>query len=176
VRIDKLRTEFELDCRYHPFPLHPETPDVGRSLEELFGGRMDIPAAMAQLRKVADSLALPFGDRNHTYNSRLAQELGLWAAEQGEFAVYEQAVYRAYFVDGVNLAEPDQLIRFCAALSLDEAEAARILQEKTYAVALDAIWDRALASGIRAVPTLRCEGRELVGFQSMDACRQLITG
>ncbi len=176
MRIDQLQREFELDCRYQPFPLHPETPLEGMSLEQMFGGRLDVPAAMEQLSQVAESVGLPFGSRSHTYNSRNAQEVGLWVVQQGAFTPYLNAVYRAYFVDGVNIAQPKKLLRIISALGLDPAAAQKVLQERSYAAAVDQELDRAVVAGIRAVPTLRCEGRELVGFQSFEACRQLIIG
>ena len=176
MRIEQLQGEFDLDCHHHPFPLHPETPDAGMSLEELFGGRMDIPAAMARLKEVAGSLDLPFGERSHTYNSRRAQELGLWAEEQGRFDDYLAAVYRAYFVDGVNIARPEVLLEIIDRLGMEVGPAEQALTTGSYAARIDAAWERAMTTGIRAVPTLRCEGRELVGFQDPAAFRKLITG
>lgn len=176
MRIDQLQREFELDYRYHPFPLHPEIPLEGMSLEQLFDGRLDIPAALAHLAQVADSLDLPFGRRSHTYNSRSAQELGLWAAQQGQFRIYQDAIYRAYFVEGLNIARPEELLRIITTAGLNAAEAQQILQERRYAASVDQAWEQARAAGISAVPTLRCEGRELVGFQSIEACRGLISG
>lgn len=138
------------------------------SLEELFGGRLDIPAAMEQMRQAADSLGLPFGKRSHTYNSRNAQELGLWAAELGQFKSYECAVYRAYFVDGVNIGQTDNLLQIATNIGLDPGAAKEILDNHLYAAEIDKEWDQAVSAGVRAIPTLRCEGRELVGFQSLE--------
>ncbi len=176
MRIDQLQQDFDLDCRYRTFPLHPETPQAGMSLEQLFGERMDVPAVMEQLRRIADSLGLPFGRRSHTYNSRSAQELGHWAARQGQFKNYQDAIYSAYFVEGINIADRGKLLSIVEKANLDPAEADNILQNGSCAAAVDRDWDQAVSSGIRAVPTLRCEGRELVGFQSLEACRQLICG
>lgn len=176
MRIDQLRQEFELDCQYHPFPLHPETPEEGMRLDTLFGGRVDIPAAMQQMGKVADSLDLPFGERTHTYNSRKAQELGLWATKLGKFRDFENAVYRAYFVDGTNIGDTADLLWVVGTLGLNVPEAEMMLKNHCFSDRVDAEWDHAVSSGVRAVPTLRCEERELVGFQSLDACRRLISG
>ena len=65
------------------FPLHPETPAEGQSLEELFKGRgVDRTAMHAQMKARMDAEGLPYGERTMTYNSRLAQELGKWADTQ----------------------------------------------------------------------------------------------
>ena len=37
----------------------------------------DIDQMMTHLKQVSSGLGLPFGDRKMTYNSRLAQELGI---------------------------------------------------------------------------------------------------
>jgi hypothetical protein len=63
-------------CVY--FPLHPETPPEGTPLTELFAGRnLDIKAMHARMKGLMDAEGLPYSVRTHTYNSRLAQELGL---------------------------------------------------------------------------------------------------
>ena len=62
------------------FPLHPETPAEGISIEELFAGRdIDVDAMYRRMKSLMDAEGLPYGRRSHTYNSRLAQELGSWA-------------------------------------------------------------------------------------------------
>ena len=71
--------------RWRAFPLHPETPEEGVLLEELFANSpVDIEGMMRHLRQTAAELGLPFGDREKTYNSRLSQELGLWAESKNK--------------------------------------------------------------------------------------------
>ena len=53
------------------FPLHPETPREGRSLEELFVGKnVDVEAMYTRMKGLMDEEGLPYGKRSHTYNSR----------------------------------------------------------------------------------------------------------
>jgi len=80
VRIEKLKREFEVETRLVHFPLHPETPSEGRSMAQLYAGRnVDPEAAYVRMKTLMDAEGLPYGRRTHTYNSRLAQELGKWA-------------------------------------------------------------------------------------------------
>ena len=65
--------------RWVHFPLHPETPAEGQSLAELFKGRGDPEKMHARMKALMDAEGLPYERRTHTYNSRLAQELGAWA-------------------------------------------------------------------------------------------------
>ena len=76
MRTDRLRQEFDLEIEWSVYPLHPEVPDEGMSLYDLFYGRIDIDSVLARLEGIAAELELPFGKRTMTYNSRKAQELG----------------------------------------------------------------------------------------------------
>jgi len=76
----KNQKEYEIAVRWRAFPLHPNTPENGVSLEELFADYpVDREMMMRRLRNTAAELGLPFGERHMTFNSRLAQELGAWA-------------------------------------------------------------------------------------------------
>ena len=158
------------------FPLHPETPEEGVALEDLFKGRdFNVEAMMQKLKRTADSLGLPLGNRKRTYNSRLAQELGKWADEVGQADVYHMAMFQAYFVDGKNLAKSDILVEIVEGLSMDTKAAHRVLEERTYKDAVDRDWQLAYARGITAVPTFMANGMRLVGAQSYEALERLIS-
>jgi predicted DsbA family dithiol-disulfide isomerase len=175
VRTDRLREEFDLQFRWSVFPLHPETPEEGRELSELFAGHMDIDAMLQRLYRVAEELELPIGKRSRTYNSRRAQELGKWAEEQGAGEAFHMAVYHAYFVDGRNIALPAELVAIAAALGLDAEMALQVIDKRSHAAAVDADWQRAAELGITAVPTSIFQERALVGFQPYAYYRRLIS-
>jgi predicted DsbA family dithiol-disulfide isomerase len=144
-------------------------------LSDLFAGRLDVVAALAQLRWVAAETGLPLGDRTRTFNSRRAQELGKWAEEQGRGDAFRAAVYRAYFADGRNIARTDELKIIAESTGLPGEEAMRVLAEGRFAAAVDADWQRAGTLGVTAVPTHLYGSRTLVGFQSYEALRRLVT-
>lgn len=163
--------------RWIAFPLHPDTPDDGLSLERLFAGRgVDIPAVLEQLRQVAAAEGLPFGDRRYTYNSRRAQEVGKWAEAKGLGDAFHHAAFRAYFADGDNIADLGVLTRLAAAVGLPPEAAETVLAERRYADAVDADWRRSRDAGITAVPTFTVNGSRLVGAQSYEKLRSLVTG
>ncbi len=146
------------------FPLHPETPEEGRSLEALFRGQsVDIPSMIAQMKQIARQAGLPFGDRVKTFNSRLAQELGKWAEHQGKGDVYHHGVFQAYFADGKNIGKAPVLLDLASGLGLSVQEAADILKHRRFRSDVDADWSRAYQLGITAVPTLVFNGKHLVG-------------
>jgi predicted DsbA family dithiol-disulfide isomerase len=170
-----LKSEFGLTVRWTAFPLHPETPAEGRTLEDLFKGTpVDIGQVMAHLKKTAAGLGLPFGERKRTYNSRLAQELGKWAESEGRGDAFHEAAFRAYFVDGRNLAQTAVLLELAAAAGLDPQEARRVVEARSFKAAVDLDWERSRSLGIRAVPTFRMGLESLVGAQPYDALALMV--
>lgn len=177
MRTEQLRREFALSVRYRTFPLHPEIPEEGLELSELFAGRgLDLTAVGKRLQTVAAAVGLPLGERSRTYNSRRAQELGKWAEEQGQGDAFHAAVYRAYFVAGRNIAQPRELAAIAAEIGLAADEVLGVLEDRRYARAVDADWQRARELRVSAVPTFCFRERTLVGFTSYDELRQLISG
>jgi predicted DsbA family dithiol-disulfide isomerase len=175
VRIEQLRRNYEMEVRWIPFPLHPETPAEGLTLEELFAGRrVDIKEIVARLKQTADELGLPFGERKKTYNSRLAQELAKWAESKGKGDPFHEAVFRAYFVDGINIGKADELVGLAKSVGLPEEEARSILELRTFKEAVDSDWLRSHNLGIRAVPTFFIDDRVLVGFPSYELFEQFL--
>lgn len=175
MRTDRLQREFGIKLRWSVFPLHPETPEEGRDLVDLFSGRdVDLRAMQERLLTIAAAEGLPLAERTRTFNSRRAQELGKWAEQQGREEQFHQAVYRAYFVEGRNIALVDELLRITAAIGLPVSEARDVLMTRSFAAAVDADWQRAGQLRINAVPTHLCGGRRLTGFGSYDDFLQLV--
>ena len=158
------------------FPLHPNTPVQGLTLEELFNASSEkITAMIAGLKHTAASLDLPFGDRKKTYNSRLAQELGLWAEQQNRGEAFHRAAFESYFVRGENLADHQVLLRLAVRADLAEDEAYEVLQTRSHAPEVDAHWQEAYELGITAVPTFLMGFNRVVGAQSYEALANLVT-
>ena len=64
ARIERLKREHNVTVKWVHFPLHPDTPQKGRSLEDLFAGRgYDIPKMQAQMRARMEAEGLPYGNR-----------------------------------------------------------------------------------------------------------------
>lgn len=157
------------------FPLHPDTPPDGRSLEDLFADRpINVRDLVQQLQQTALALGLPFGDRTMTYNSRLAQELGKWAISEGLEAIYHQAVFRAYFAAGLNIGDPVILVELASEIGLPAGEAKRVLQQRTYRDAVDRDWALSMQMGVTAVPTFVLGGRTIVGAQPSSVLERFL--
>ena len=128
------------------FPLHPETPAEGITLDALFGARGgDAAARTARQEQMKARMAaegLPYGERTHTYNSRLAQELGTWAETQAGGEAIHDALFKAYFVTGRNIGDIEVLVEIAAQVGLPPDEARTVLEERRCKDAVDAVMGR----------------------------------
>jgi predicted DsbA family dithiol-disulfide isomerase len=175
VRIQRLQKENGVKLQWVHFPLHPDTPAEGKSLKELFAGRnYDIEARQAEMRARMAAEGLPYGNRTHTYNSRLAQELGSWADTQPGGDKIHDALFRAYFVDGKNIGDPAVLVEIAKQVGLDEAQAREVLEKRTCKDAVDQDWAKSRAYGITGVPTFVAGGYGVVGAQPYEALAQFV--
>jgi predicted DsbA family dithiol-disulfide isomerase len=129
---------------------------------------------MARLRKVAREEGLPFGHRDKTYNSRLAQELGKWAESKGQGKAYHDAVFRAYFAEGRNIGKLSELLALIGSLSLPVEEARKVLEDRSFKDLVDADWQRSYRMGVQAVPTFLAGGQFLVGAMPYEALEKFL--
>lgn len=158
------------------FPLHPETPDEGRSLEELFAGRgMDLEAMYERMKALMAEEGLEYAERTHTYNSRLAQELACWADTQPGFEAIHMALYRAYFVDRKNVGDVEVLVELAASVGLDPDEARAVLTERRFSHAIDEHWHHSRGVGVTGVPTFVAGGYGVVGAQPYESLEKFMT-
>jgi predicted DsbA family dithiol-disulfide isomerase len=175
VRIERLRKEHGVRVKWVHFPLHPDTPQSGRSLEDLFAGRgYDIPKMQAQMRARMQAEGLPYGNRTMTYNSRLAQELGAWADGQPGGDAIHDALFRAYFVDAKDIGDPDVLVEIASSVGLPADQAREVLEKRTHQAAIDADWEKSRQYGVTGVPTFVIGARGVVGAQPYEALEELV--
>src|SRR5215468_5285811 len=135
----------------------------GRSMVEVYAGRNVDPEAMyRRMKGLMDEEGLPYGRRTHTYNSRLAQELGKWADTQTGGEAIHDALYRDYFVEARNIGDPEILVEIAASVGLPAEEARQVLAERRFKDAVDADWARSREYGITGVPTFVAGGYGVV--------------
>jgi predicted DsbA family dithiol-disulfide isomerase len=175
VRIEKLKAAYDIEPVLVHFPLHPDTPLEGREMAGFYAQRGLDPEDMYQRMKgLMDAEGLPYGRRTHTYNSRLAQELGKWADTQPGGEAIHDALYKAYFVDARNIGDPDILIEIAEKVGLDGAEARKVLDERRLKSAVDADWQKSATYGVTGVPTFVAARYGVVGAQPYEALAQLV--
>jgi len=144
-------------------------------IEDLFAGRnVNISEMRMRLKAAADQAGLPLTDRDKVYNSRLAQELGVWADMKGPGDEFHLAVFKSYFADGDDIGDISILVDLAASVNLPGEEAREVLESRQFSEAVDSSWERSRQIGITAVPTFLIGNRPLVGAQPYEVLKKFV--
>lgn len=121
-----------------------------------------------------DAEGLPHVPRTHTYNSRLAQELGKWADTQPGFEAIHDALYRAYFAENRNIGDIEVLVDVARSVGLPADKVGDVLRQRTFKQAVDADWAKSRREGVTGVPTFVSGHARVVGAQPYEVLEQLV--
>ena len=144
-------------------------------LERLFSGRpVDIREVQGRLEKTAADLGLPFGESDRIYNTRSAHELGLWAQSRNRGEAFHTAVFKAYFVKGVNIAKIPLLVELASSAGLPADEALQVLETGAFQSAVNEDWELSKTLQVTAVPTLIPNRNRIVGARSFEEMRSFL--
>ncbi|MDH3240392.1 MAG: DsbA family oxidoreductase [Alphaproteobacteria bacterium] len=166
-RVKKLQHNYDIAVHRVHFPLHPDTPPEGRRRE-------DFKTRNARMKGLMDAEGLPYGERTHTYNSRLAQEIGKWAETQAGGEAIHDRFFEAYFGDCRNIGDVEVILDIVKSVGLDEGEARAVLAERRFREAVDADWKKSRSYGITGVPTFVSQGQGVVGAQPYEVLEQFV--
>ena len=133
-----------------PFELHPELPTQGRDLRP--DGRTtwvhdDIGRQCAEL-------GMAFRTPTHIPNSRraLATAEVVRAAQPDRFVALDDALFRAHFVDGTDIGDPDALDRIVASVGVDATRVRDEVDGGAGHTAIDEAKQRAFDHGVAGTP------------------------
>ncbi|MFG1778823.1 DsbA family protein [Micromonospora sp. NPDC049051] len=157
----------EVTVRYRPFQLDPSPVPEPRPLVDAmaakFGGPDRVRQMFGQVTEVAAQVGLKLDfDRAVAANTFDAHRLVAWATEHGRAAELVDALYRAYFTDGVDVGSRDALAALAAEVGLDAAEARRFLDSDERTAELSDELATARQIGVTSVPTFVLAGRYAV--------------
>ena len=157
------------------FPFRSDTPEEGLSLVACFSDDpLVVKERMRNLKETAEVMGLPFGSPHMIYNSRSAQELGLWAESKGRGDAFLQALYVAYFVDSRNIAKISVLSEIAAPVGLPSENVDKVIKAGTFKERVDRDWVMAEKMNILVLPTFVINGDRLVGAQPYRKLQRLM--
>ena len=174
-RTKRLKRDYNIHVELVHYPLHPDTPIEGRTLQELFNcGPDEIKAKNIKMQELMEAEGLPYSDRKYTFNSRLAQEIAVWAANQVGGEVIHEKFYEAYFVEGRNVGDVGVILDVVKSIGLDEAGARAVIETRSYRDPVDLDWMKSRKYGVEGVPTYLSCGQLVTGAQPYSVLENLM--
>ncbi len=154
-----------ITVRWHPFELNPELPAEGipraAYLEAKFGRTAGVHD---RVKAVGTSVGIDFAFERiaRQPNTRAAHRLVAWAQQSGDAAPLVEALFRAYFVEGRSLSNPEELAVVAASAGLDRTAARELLAGDRMRAEVENEYREAQGAGIHAVPFFIFNGRTAV--------------
>lgn len=159
-----------LDLAWRGFEIHPETPPGGVPAEVL--ARMGLGGRWRGIEAQAAEAGVPIARPPLLSSSRLALEGAEMARREGKLAAYRDRVFRAYFVEGVDIGEVNGLCRLAAEAGLDRKRFEEELLARRFREDVDRHRDEAEDLLVTGVPTFFLHGVPVVGAQTTELYRR----
>jgi predicted DsbA family dithiol-disulfide isomerase len=140
---------------WHPFQLNPDLPHEGITRAEYiaqkFGSR---GYPHDRLEKIGAEVGIPFAfDKiRRQPNTLAAHSLIQWAGQRGNQAAMKEALMQAYFIDGADLTNDEDLARIAEGAGLAKEEAAACLTNEEVRELVAAEEESARKIGVQGVP------------------------
>jgi len=171
----------QVEVHWHPFLLDPEADATPVPLRQAyaakFGGAERAGQMLAQTQDTARAEGLPMDfERGQVRVTTLPAHRLLWLAGRGgvQDAVGE-ALFRAHFAEGRNLADPQVLAEAAAAGGIPAGRVQAMLASDEGLAEVRAGLGQAQALGIQSVPTFVIDGRYAVqGAQPPEVFAQVL--
>jgi predicted DsbA family dithiol-disulfide isomerase len=149
----------DVTVTYRSFQLVPTTPvDVTGTLADRLATKYGVTGEQAKAMNdrvsgIAETVGLDFRlDDAHPANTFSSHRLLHFAGTRGVQAELKERLMRAYFTEGVNLGERNELIRLATEVGLDRGEVATVLDSSDYTAEVEADLALARGFGISGVP------------------------
>ena len=179
--MQELDDEIDVDIVFRPFQLDPtaspgKAGPVIEAYAKKFGGYERAHEIIDHVTAVAAESGLEFHmDRALRANTLLAHRL-LWLAESsGHQIAMKERLLQAYFMDGLDIGDPDVLATLAAEVGLDANRVREFLDSDEGLAEVREELRSAAEMEITAVPTFVFDGKWLVpGAQDPDTFVQVL--
>ena len=175
--IRKLKPEFDFQLEWRGFQIHPDWPAEGIPADKLreVGDSASRQATWERITAMADAVGFSMKPPAVFTNSRAALAATEFARESGRDEALEERIYRAYFNDGENIGDAGVVARLAREAGLDAGEVADAIKSPKYEMRLKNNSLAAHQRGVSGVPTFFIGNYPLVGAQSENTMRKILT-
>ena len=164
VRLDRLRTDYDLKINWCFLEIHPETPSTGMNSSELGYSDPKWQQMMDNLSMLAAEEGISFRPQTFTTNSHKALLLAEAAKEDGADVFYalHRRLFEAYFTEGQNIGAQTVLEQLARAAGVSDAVLSRAWSDEKYTQRLEQYLAAARELDVRATPTIFFSERQRI--------------
>lgn len=180
--IANLSDKYTFDVEYFPFELNPQMPESGADQKEYltqkFGSESKYEQLTGHVSNVAAQHGLDFNYKAQSVspNTRKAHRLIQLAKEDGKQLELVEALFKAYFTDGVDLSKDENLILLAERCGLDREKVTSFLNSKVGEVEVEMAERQWQNAGVTGVPFYVIDNKYgISGAQSPEAFIQAFT-
>jgi predicted DsbA family dithiol-disulfide isomerase len=157
--IEKLNIEDEVQIIWRSYQLDPDLPSEKAypSLEYLMLKKNISAEQMQGMNEYLKQQGLQYGidfqlDKSMVFNTFNAHRLLQWSKEFNKSSELKEAFMKAYFTDGIDLSNPDNLISAVGMVGLDTEKAKEIINSKSYSESVNDDIYQSKTINLRGVP------------------------
>jgi predicted DsbA family dithiol-disulfide isomerase len=157
--------DIQVDVRWHPYQLDSTLPPEGKDratyLNEKFGGAERAEAAYERVRQAGREEGIPFAFEKIEVspNTLDAHRLILWSRSDDLQDDVVERLFRAYFVEGRNLAKSETLVQISAEAGMQSDLVEQLFETDSDLAKLKRQIDQASEMGVTGVPFFIIDGR-----------------
>lgn len=151
----------EASAEWVGFELRPPPAPLTAGDDPVWAERRDAARARAV------SLGLPLAVPVLVPWTRKAHELHFLAASHGMATEVRKSVFDAFFRDGLDIGRVDVLVGIAESVGLDRTEAKAVLDVDRHEADVAEARRKAVAAGVRDVPSCSVDGRVVEGFPDL---------
>lgn len=156
--VDALRDTIDFEITYHPFELNPQLDAKGVNqkeyLSDKFGGEEQYEKITNKTTQVAaaEGLTFHFEKQKVSPNTRKAHALLQVAQAEGVQLPLMETFFKAYFTDGIDLTNPDNLIDLAVSAGMSKEKATQTLTDDNSLLQVSLAEQELYKLGISSVP------------------------
>lgn len=179
--ISELSDQYEFALEYHPYELNPEMPEHGVNQKEYlskkFGNESTYYQRTNHTTQIAalEGLEFNFNKQRTSPNTRKAHCIIQGAKEEGKHLDVMEAFFKAYFTDGMDLSEKENLIAVAVSAGMQREKIEKLMADDALLAEVAFAELEMQKSGIGGVPFYIVNNRySISGAQSSETFKKAL--
>lgn len=173
-RLERLSRERPLRVAWRPLEIHTGVPAEGLPVKEA-GFAPDRWAEIVEgLERLAEEEGIDLEVPSFIARTDEALQAALFAQDLGDeaFRRLHRSLFRAYFVDGVNIGRRDRVLTIAGDVDVDPEGLSEALEDERYADELRRAREEAARYEVSGTPTFLFGRHKVVGAAPVDVLRE----